>query len=183
MIRMTCMSVCLLVLGACDAPPADPPPMRGRPPRAAKVFSISSRPDPAAAAEEQRRRIISAEHARQPRVLVFTASWCVPCRRLHAALDYLTRPELGWRVGPGPEHHFELIDATNLDHPAIEAFRVTEFPTLIRVDGGREVSRVEGLFDPAAAAWPPARLAWRLSQFANGTWSPAPREIDPEAQP
>ena len=81
------------------------------------------------------------------RVLLFTASWCVACRRCDATLAALRRA--GWRVGPGDDAHVRVVDVDR-DPAAAKRFAVTAVPTWVRVVDGEETRRVAGSLGPFA---------------------------------
>lgn len=77
--------------------------------------------------------------ARNPRCLVFMAPFeCAPCRSLNAAINELERS--GYTFGEGDGHHFQLI----VSDDAAAQWNVRSYPTLIVIDGTRQVARHSG---------------------------------------
>ena len=89
------------------------------------------------------------------RVLLFTASWCVACRRCDATLAALRRA--GWRVGPGPDAQVRVIDRGPATRPRRSQFAVTAVPTWVRTVDGEEARRVTGPLGPVRRGRPVAR--------------------------
>lgn len=83
--------------------------------------------------------------ARPDRVLVFTTSWCDPCKRMAKDVWPLLKnlQPSPWDIADRADAHFELIDADT--DPRTQQFHVTSLPTLIKLDRqGREVRRAVG---------------------------------------
>lgn len=78
---------------------------------------------------------------RRTRVLLFTADWCVFCKKNLKEL----RPELeksGWKIGEENYNHLQLIDYDT--HPdLVEKYKIKVLPTYIYLYKYKEKRRVE----------------------------------------
>jgi thiol-disulfide isomerase/thioredoxin len=92
-------------------------------------------------------------------ILQFSKSDCAPCRQLQPSVDQLVSE--GW-----------IVRSVNVDREAdfAQRWQITQLPTLIVVQNGREVDRIVG-------AMPLDRLRDRLNQTAN-----RPSEVASPAQ-
>jgi len=72
------------------------------------------------------------------RVLVFKASWCGTCVLLEREWPDVRRKEL--RVGTSRTDHFQLIDVDRYPE-LMQKHRVALLPTVILLDGDRELAR------------------------------------------
>lgn len=72
------------------------------------------------------------------RVLVFKADWCGACQQLSAAFPTLRK--VRWRIGTKNTDHFQLIDVDR--QPGLmNRYGVTSLPTVILLDGDKEIQR------------------------------------------
>lgn len=106
-----------------------------------------------------------AEQPREKRVLLFSASWCGPCQALKGDLKNPDRTpnapcallrQTGWKVGPEASNHIQVIDADESPE-LMEKFNVQSLPTLVLIEDGRELRRVEGSTD-----------AWAIGKLYKG---------------
>jgi thiol-disulfide isomerase/thioredoxin len=106
------------------------------------VTEQSTHAKAAGAAEEA--HVAQAASSKKPlrrRLLVYTASWCGPCRTFKAvALPRLV--SVGWRVGDGPRDHISFIECD-----ACLPAGITALPTFVLLEDGREISRHVGALD------------------------------------
>ena len=83
----------------------------------------------------------------KPVLVYFWASWCMPCRMVSPILDSLADERQGTLT---------VVKLNVDDSPSVAAhYGVMSIPTIIRFEGGEEVSRVVG-------ALPKAELTRRL---------------------
>lgn len=68
-------------------------------------------------------------------VFYFTADWCNPCKKVRPIVEELNRDL--------PDVNFLFIDADE-ERELIETFGVRSIPTFIRIEDGKEISRVTG---------------------------------------
>lgn len=68
-------------------------------------------------------------------VLYFTADWCNPCKKVRPIVEELNR-ELA-------DTTFLFIDADE-ERELVENFEVRSIPTFIKLEDGKEVSRITG---------------------------------------
>lgn len=94
------------------------------------------------------------ERSPLPVLLDLWAPWCGPCRTIAPSIEQLAQ-ELAGRVRFGKLN----VD----DHPTTAArFRVDGIPTLVILNGGREVERIVGAQPKAAIAQTLERVLARL---------------------
>ena len=111
-------------------------------------------------ADELRRLL--AETQRRRWCVFATASWCVPCRRLHPAWEDVASPdnefrEFGFAVADLSEESEQHLDGGSLS----ELLSIDTLPTFVLLDGsGREVARAVG----AAHKRPARRLVGMLRE-------------------
>ena len=84
-------------------------------------------------------------HARLPALVVFTASWCGPCKWLHPYLEAVASRTTG-RL---------LIFEVDVDSsPGLaERYTVGSIPTVVWVRGGEEIDRSVGVEPQRLLAW------------------------------
>ena len=96
-----------------------------------------------------------AEQSREKRILLFTASWCGPCQAIKGDLKNPERTpdaacarlkKTGWKVGPEASNHIQVIDVDQSTELS-ERFNIQSLPTLVLIENGREVRRLEGATD------------------------------------
>jgi len=75
-------------------------------------------------------------HETLPTLIAFTASWCEPCKAMHATVEALAQ-EYKDTVS------VLVVDATK-EHGMVETFKVQSVPTYILVKEGQEKGRVCG---------------------------------------
>ena len=81
------------------------------------------------------------EHSDLPVVVDFWAPWCGPCRQMAPQFEQAAGTLKGRAL---------LVKVNSDDNPRTAArFGIRSIPTLVRLDGGREVRRVSGAL-PAA---------------------------------
>lgn len=98
---------------------------------------------------------------RSRRLLVYTASWCRPCRRFRE--EVLPKLEAaGWDVGEEPTDHVQLI-AVGTDPPE----GIESLPTFVLLEDGREARRHVGVLD-----------AWGVGELVKG-FSERPEAVPP----
>jgi thiol-disulfide isomerase/thioredoxin len=82
------------------------------------------------------------------RCLVFSATWCTPCKELKRNINDMQRN--GWRVGHLPTDDIEIINVDGRDE-RIDKYKPRGYPTLVLVDqGGKELSRKSGAISAEA---------------------------------
>lgn len=105
------------------------------------------------------------EQPREKRILLFTASWCGPCQAIKGDLKNPERTpdaacaklrQTGWKVGPEATNHIQVIDVGESSDLS-ERFKVQSLPTLVLIENGREVRRIEGATD-----------AWMIGKLYKG---------------
>jgi hypothetical protein len=102
--------------------------------------------------------------AKDHRVIILTApSWCVPCQKARVCLEALRALGHGWKIGPGPENHFQVLDIdTNggkeqaikwkakyikyLENNGLDTGKARYIPQWIEVDNGEVVGGRTGWF-------------------------------------
>jgi thioredoxin 2 len=91
------------------------------------------------------------EHSPIPVLVDFWAPWCGPCRMVEPAVEKLARDLAG---------RLKVAKLNTDEEPSVQArFGVRGIPTLILLEGGRELDRVTGaLPEPALRKWLAARL-------------------------
>lgn len=72
------------------------------------------------------------------KILVFKASWCSACMALN--YEWPAMKKVGWRVGEKLTDHIQLVDS-DLRPDLISRYGITQLPTLLLVDGDKEVAR------------------------------------------
>lgn len=101
---------------------------------------------------------ISEPRKQRRRILVFTASWCAPCRRFREEIAPKLRAE-DWKIGTGPNNHLQYVDVSSGLPEGIEAL-----PTFVLIEDGRELRRRVGELDQ-----------WEIGELYKG-YSEKPRE-------
>jgi thiol-disulfide isomerase/thioredoxin len=72
------------------------------------------------------------------KVLIFTASWCGACQALK--YEFPALKQVGWRIGGKGTDHIQMVDA-DLRYDLMSRYGVSSLPTLVLVDGDKELSR------------------------------------------
>jgi thiol-disulfide isomerase/thioredoxin len=72
------------------------------------------------------------------KILVFKATWCGACQALN--YEWPSMKKVGWRVGGKLTDHIQLVDSDERPD-LVSKYRITELPTLVLVDGDKELSR------------------------------------------
>ncbi|NQV28410.1 MAG: thioredoxin family protein [Rhodopirellula sp.] len=72
------------------------------------------------------------------KVLVFKASWCGACQSLND--EWPSLKKAGWRIGEKLTDHIQLVDADQRPD-LISRYAINSLPTLVLVDGDKELSR------------------------------------------
>jgi thioredoxin-like negative regulator of GroEL len=102
------------------------------------------------------------EPAREKRILLFTASWCGPCQAMKGDLHNPERTpnapcarllKTGWKVGTDESSHIQIVDVDAAPELS-DQFAIQSLPTLVLIENGRELRRLEG----AADAWAIGKL-------------------------
>jgi len=89
------------------------------------------------------------EHSDLPVVVDFWAPWCGPCRQMAPQFEQAARTLKGKAL---------LVKVNSDDNPRTASrFGIRSIPTLVKLDHGRELTRVAG-----------ARPAGQIVQFAQG---------------
>gem|GEM_PF-3519429 len=108
---------------------AKPTSLAGQPLNLADAFESDAKP-----ATKVRKQLVPLKR----RVLVFKASWCGTCVLLEREWPDVRRKEL--RVGTSRTDHFQLIDVDR-NPELMQKHRVALLPTVILMDGDRELAR------------------------------------------
>jgi len=92
-----------------------------------------------------------SEPERPQRMLFFTASWCMPCRRMKENDETTDAPfqilkQKGWEIGKAHSNHIQVFDIDESQDLA-QKHSVRTLPTIIVVDRGRSVRHVYGYMD------------------------------------
>ncbi len=78
----------------------------------------------------------AASEPRQPRVLFFHASWCVPCEQAlkgpEAFPDWLRRS--GWEVDESTRSHVQLVNVDDRND-LVTIYGVRRIPAMVLIDG------------------------------------------------
>ncbi len=84
---------------------------------------------------------VQVEQVRPRRVLFFTAKWCPYCGPTKTAMTawLATSPE-PWQVNESSGAHVQIIDADR-SPTMVQRWRVATLPTVMLIDGEREVVR------------------------------------------
>ena len=78
---------------------------------------------------------------RPRRVLFFTASWCPHCGPTKTAMtNWLATSPEPWQVDDTAGAHVQIVDSDRRPD-LVRQYRVAGLPTVMLVDGGREVTR------------------------------------------
>lgn len=80
---------------------------------------------------------------RNPRVLFITTAGCETCKTELARLskpggDFEAMKGRGWKIGPGPENHLQIIDQSDIPE-LVAQLNIREFPTVACVSDGEIV--------------------------------------------
>lgn len=76
------------------------------------------------------------------RAMFFSATWCGPCQTMKR-YEFPKLTEHGWKFGETAESLIQLIDADS-QPDLMRRHRVTALPTMVILEGDREVSRLTG---------------------------------------
>lgn len=92
---------------------------------------------------------------REKRILLFSASWCGPCQEMKGDLQKPERTpnatcarlqKAGWKIGVEPSNHVQVVDM-DASPELSEKYSIQSLPTLILIENGRELRRLEGCVD------------------------------------
>ena len=106
-----------------------------------------------------------AEQAIEKRILLFTASWCGPRQAMKGDLKNPERTpnaacarlmKTGWKVGAQASNHIQIVDV-DASPELSERYRVESLPTLVLIENGKELRRLEGSTD-----------AWAIGKLYKG---------------
>ena len=129
--------------------------------------AAAEQPIAAPSAKDVTARFASAESdkAKEKRILLFTANWCGPCQAMKGDLKNPERTpdapcarlmKTGWKVGKTDSDHIQIVDV-DADPQLSERYRVESLPTLVLIENGRELRRIEGSTD-----------AWAIGKLYKG---------------
>jgi len=72
------------------------------------------------------------------RILVFKATWCSACQALN--YEWPSMEKVGWRVGEKLTDHIQFVDS-DLRPDLVSRYGISRLPTLVLVDGEKELGR------------------------------------------
>ena len=72
------------------------------------------------------------------KILVFKATWCGACQALN--YEWPSMKKVGWRVGAKLTDHIQFVDS-DLRPDLVSRYGITQLPTLVLVDGEKELGR------------------------------------------
>jgi hypothetical protein len=106
-----------------------------------KIVTEGDSSRPASAGERENRRRSMTE--RSPRVLFITAKGCDRCeeelnRLRKSGGDFQTMKALGWKIGPEPTNHIQIVDRDDVPDLVL-LLRVREYPTVACIVDGEIV--------------------------------------------
>lgn len=89
-------------------------------------------------------KYVAAEHLkklppRQPRIILFTATWCEPCQRMKKdCFEWLKAA--GWQVDSSDRAHLQVIDID--ENPILtKAYGIDSIPTLLLISDDKVIDR------------------------------------------
>lgn len=81
-----------------------------------------------------------AQTFEKPRLMIFSATWCQPCRALHEYMNNKNHKELNKKLKGFyiTEHDFDK------EEDLVKTYKVRSIPTLIVIKNNKEVGRMTG---------------------------------------